>query len=509
MLHTNQEQNNGILATMMKALHNKYLKFFVVSLTSAVVGFVVAFHWRLDYLTHNSDILFASAVAGELNAISNSPTKNSIMSKSNGNSIDMINEALYTIRQLYIKDISELEAFEYAINGILTSLDPHSAYLNKEEYQDMASSINGKFGGLGIEVTSKDSFVLVVAAIEDTPADKAGIKSGDYIIEIDGESIYNFSLAEAVKKMRGKPGTSIKLTIVRQGVSEPLYFTMKREMIEFKHVRSEFFDGTLYFKINQFSEVVAKKMRAIVADTVKEYGENSIKGVVVDLRNNPGGLLTAAVDVSGLFLPKGSVVVSTKGHNELISEENRTVAEPVAELQNLPLVVLINSGSASASEIVAGALRDYKRAVIMGERSFGKGSVQRVVPLDKNIGGALKITVALYYTPNGISIQAEGIKPDIEVKYAIVETPNDDKFISLTEDKLAGHLANGNKANTKNRKKKKISSKSDDKTKQMQERRAALYRKDYQLSRALDLIKSMEIYSNISTSAATNTGATE
>lgn len=481
--HSNQGQNFWNCVTGL--LCHRYVQALLLVIVSVGVGFITAFNLRLrNFIDVGNEIFLATAAAGELDLAKASS------GKTDKKAIEMIDEAISVIKQVYIKDVTDEEAFEYSVNGVLTSLDPHSAYLNKQDYSEIKNSIYGKFGGLGIEVTSRDSFVLVIAAIEDTPAAKAGIKSGDYIIEIDGESIYNFGLTEAVKRMRGKPGTTVKLTIVRQGVSEPLHFTLKREMIEYKHVRSDFIDGVLYFKVNSFSEIVADKMQQAVAETVKKYGQDRIKGVVLDLRNNPGGLLNAAVDVSGLFLPKGTNVVSVKGRNMIMGEENRTLNEPIAALTDAPLVVLINSGSASASEIVAGALHDHQRAVLMGEKSFGKGSVQRVIPLRN--GGALKITVALYYTPNGVSIQAEGIVPDIEVPFAKVDVPNRDDFISITEDKLLGHLENGS-AKGKNKKKKK---RQDIEMNKEELRRLEMYKQDYQLSRALDLIKSVAIYRN-------------
>lgn len=473
---------------------NSFLKTAVVAAFSIALGFVAGFNLKLDNLVNDGEVVnFSQAMAADSILAAKKSLRNSEDSAnaSELSEVSKLEDVIQMIKLLHIKNFTDDEAFGYALNGVLTSLDPHSAYLTKEEFKEMNSSISGKFGGLGIEVVAKDSFVSVVSAIEDTPADRAGIKSGDMIIEIDGDSIYGVSLIEAVKKMRGEPGTKIKLTIIRPNVSEPLHFNIKREEISYKHVRSDYYDGIAYFKVNSFSEIVVETLYKELEQLVKRYGAKNIQGVVLDLRNNPGGLLDESVKLAGAFLGDDKLVVSIKGKNPLANQEFKTIKTKDSILRGLPVAVLVNNGSASASEIVAGALQDHKRAIIIGEKTFGKGSVQRVIPLTN--GSAIKITTALYYTPSGVSIQAEGISPDIEVPLAKVEIADSSNDLSISEAKLNKHLAQDDRA-TKS--KKRIKDEEKNKTSKGSALMQKVYQQDYQFARAVDLLLGINIYKN-------------
>ncbi len=307
------------------------------------------------------------------------------------------------VRKDYVEEVTDQKLVESALNGMLSSLDPHSGYLNDESFKDMQVQTKGEFGGLGIEVTMDSGWVKVVSPIDDTPAHKAGIKPGDYITHIDGTAVMGLSLNEAVDKMRGKPGTDIKLTIRRKSVPEALDITLTRAIIKIKPVRYEVKeeDKIGYIRINTFSEKTTESVKKAVKEITKELGDKPI-GYIIDLRNNPGGLLDQAVAVSDLFLESGEIV-STRSRNP--EDTMRFNAKPGDIAEGLPIVVLINDGSASASEIVAGALQDHKRAVIAGMKSFGKGSVQTIIPIVNH--GAIRITTARYYTPSRVSNQAK------------------------------------------------------------------------------------------------------
>ncbi len=376
------------------------------------------------------------------------------------------------IKQDYVEPVSDKELLEYAIRGMLGGLDPHSAYLDEEDYKELQEGTSGEFGGLGIEVGMEDGFIKVIAPIDDTPAQRAGIKAGDLIIRLDGRPVKGMSLTEAVKIMRGTPGTKIKLTVRRAGEAKPLVFEITRAVIRQASVKWKMLaPGFGYVRLSQFQAPTPKEMLRAIRKLEKKNG-GRLKGLVLDLRNNPGGVLQAAVAVSDAFLDKG-LIVYTQGREKSSRLEFR--AQPGDELHGAPLVVLVNEGSASASEIVAGALQDHKRAVIMGRTTFGKGSVQSIIPISDKI--AIKLTTARYYTPSGRSIQAEGIEPDIllsRVKLEAVER----NALQLREADLADHLANPN---------------GEKKHREKQEKNGLL-EKDFELNEALNLLKGLAIY---------------
>ncbi|PWT92712.1 MAG: peptidase S41, partial [Proteobacteria bacterium] len=318
------------------------------------------------------------------------------------------------VRADYVEEVSDEKLIEAAINGMLSSLDPHSSYLSPKDFQDMQVQTKGEFGGLGIEVTMEDGLIKVVSPIDDTPAFRAGVLPGDIITHLDGEAVLGLTLQEAVDKMRGPANTSIKLTI-RRGNKEPFDLVVKRDVIRVESVRSRALEDVAYIRITSFTEQTDSGLRKAMDKLKSEMG-SSLKGVVLDLRNNPGGLLDQAIAVSDDFLDKGEIV-STRGRSA--DDVQRTNARPGDIAEDLPIVLLINGGSASASEIVAGALQDHRRAILLGTRSFGKGSVQTIIPLPGR--GAMRLTTARYYTPSGRSIQAKGIEPDIVVEPAKIE----------------------------------------------------------------------------------------
>ncbi|HWI15118.1 MAG TPA: S41 family peptidase, partial [Burkholderiales bacterium] len=330
----------------------------------------------------------------------------------------------------YVEPVDDKKLITEAINGMLTGLDPHSAYLDQEAFKELQVGTQGEFGGLGIEVGMEDGFVKVVAPIDDTPASRAGIKPGDLIVKLDDMSVKGMTLNDAVKQMRGKPNSNITLTIVRKGETKPIVVTLTRAVIKIQSVKSKLLEpGYAYFRVSQFQEHTGETLSRAI-ETLFKQNQGPMRGIVLDLRNDPGGLLNGAVAVSAAFLPSNSLVVYTDGRTE--DAKMRLNASPEnylrgrvkedylkklpAEVKNVPMVVLVNGGSASASEIVAGALQDHKRAVVMGQQTFGKGSVQTILPLGNNT--AIKLTTARYYTPNGRSIQAKGITPDIPLEDA-------------------------------------------------------------------------------------------
>ncbi|KAA8978056.1 MULTISPECIES: S41 family peptidase [Gammaproteobacteria] len=383
-------------------------------------------------------------------------------------------EVFERIKRGYVEEVSDKELLNKAIDGMLSGLDPHSAYLEPEAFSQLEESTSGEFGGLGIEVGMEDGFVRVISPIDGTPAQEAGVQAGDLIIEIDGTPVKGMSLEEAVKEMRGEPGTTIDLTIGRDGESSPIEVTIERAIIEVDSVRSRMLEpGYGYIRISQFQQNTGQEFRTAYEELVNKHG-NELDGVVLDLRNNPGGVLEAAVDVADSLINEGRIVY-TKGRIE--SSQLSFDASPGGIAENVPIVALINSGSASASEILAGALQDQRRAVIMGTKSFGKGSVQTVMPLGDSHG--IKLTTARYYTPDGRSIQAKGIEPDIEVRPA--ELRDVESARRFSEADLPGHLENGQKAEEK----------SDDTGTDESEEEAQ--RKDYQLRSALNLLKGMRI----------------
>ncbi len=354
--------------------------------------------------------------------------------------LDLFGDILERVRADYVEKPEDKKLIESAINGMLTSLDPHSAYLSAEHFKDMQVQTRGEFGGLGIEVTMEKGVVKVVSPIDGTPAQKAGVMANDLITHLDGESIVGLSLNEAVKKMRGPVKTPINLTIVRKDHEEPVEITIVRDIIRINAVKSRAEDDVAYVKVTTFNEQTHANLVRAVERLKKEIGKDKLKGFIIDLRNNPGGLLDQAVAVTDDFLERGAIVL-TKGRDE--AETQRNQARPGDITDGSKIVVLINGGSASASEIVAGALQDHKRATLVGTRSFGKGSVQTIIPLGSN-GSAIRLTTARYYTPSNRSIQAKGIDPDILVEQ---ELPEDlkakmKKIKTRGEAGLRGHLKN-------------------------------------------------------------------
>ena len=385
-------------------------------------------------------------------------------------------EIMDRIKAAYVEPVDDKTLLENAIKGMLSNLDPHSAYLDPAEFAELQQSTSGEFGGLGIEVGQEEGFLKVISPIDDTPASKAGIQPGDLIIKIDGQPTKGLNMTESVDKMRGKVGSKIVLTIVREG-APPFDVELERAVIKVKSVKSQLLDEHYgYLRISQFQVNSGEEVGKALALLKKQNDGNKLRGIILDLRNNPGGVLQAAVEVTDHFLTKG-LIVYTKGR--IANSELRFSADPEDASNGVPLVVLINGGSASGSEIVAGALQDHKRAVLMGTDSFGKGSVQTVLPLNNERG--LKLTTALYYTPNGRSIQAQGIVPDIVVHRAKITSEQDSE--NFKEADLAGHLGNGNggadkPSNGKSKGPAPLPRPQDD---------------DFQLSQALSLLKGLSV----------------
>lgn len=396
--------------------------------------------------------------------------------------IDRFSRAISLIKHFYVHETNDKALFDNAIRGMLSGLDPHSAYLDEIEFKELTSSTNGAFGGVGIEVTIEDGVIKVISPLIDAPAFKAGIKPGDYIIKLDQSYVQGLELKDAVNMMRGKPGTAIKLTVIRKGNPKPLVFSIVRENIEIKSVKERLLDKEYgYVRLTQFQTMTDKEMLSAIA-SLKQKAGGHLKGFILDLRNNPGGLLDSAIQISGAFLErekngKREMIVFTQGR--LPGSKFTAMANTKDILNNAPMIVLINGGSASASEIVAGALKDNKRAIIVGTRSFGKGSVQTVLPLDDK--RAIKLTTALYYTPSGKSIQAEGIKPDVVVEeMTISKNTEKTSFIDLSESELSRHLNNGNLIQKVNNDKPTL-----DET--------TLLHEDYQLYAALTILKGLSV----------------
>ena len=389
-------------------------------------------------------------------------------------------EVFSRIKSDYVESVEDTKLLKDAIQGMLSGLDPHSTYLDPESFRDVRIETEGKFGGLGIEVTMENGFVKVVAPIEDTPAARAGLKTGDLIIRLDEKAVKGMTLTEAVRIMRGKPGSDIMLTVVREGNTKPLKFTITRAIIKIQSVKHRLLEpGYGYLRITQFQSSTNKNL-IVALKKLEAKNKGQLKGLVLDLRNNPGGVLNAAVAVSDAFLSEG-LIVYTEGR--VADSKLKFSATPGDLLDGVPIVVLVNGGSASASEIVAGALQDHKRAVIMGTKTFGKGSVQTIVPVSN--GSALKLTTARYYTPNGRSIQAAGIEPDIITEEA--KLTRNEKGDRLKEADLARHLKNANAKNSKGTKKK-----DDKKTKSTGKHMPP--GEDYQLHEALNLLKGISIF---------------
>ena len=384
------------------------------------------------------------------------------------------------VRADYVEEVSDQELIESAINGMLISLDPHSSYLDRDSFEDMQVQTKGEFGGLGIEVTMDSRLVKVVTPIDDTPAFKAGVKAGDYVTHLDGEPVLGLTLSEAVDRMRGLVGTDIVLTIRREGEEQALEITITRAIIKVQSVRSRIEDNAAYIRITKFDEQTEIGLKREMRKIKDELGD-SLNGVIIDLRNNPGGLLDQAVVVSDAFLDRGEIV-STRGRRA--DSVQRFNARPGDLADGLPVVVLINGGSASASEIVAGALQDHRRAIIIGTLSFGKGSVQTIIPLAGH--GAIRLTTARYYTPSGHSIQAKGIIPDIVVHQAVVEDV--DQAAGRDEASLRNRLASEDELNGDEEAEAEAAEKTNGRSEQA--------KKDFQLTRALDLIHGLSLFND-------------
>jgi carboxyl-terminal processing protease len=385
--------------------------------------------------------------------------------------LKLFSDVFERVRSDYVEDKTDKELIEFAIQGMLTALDPHSSYLNADSFSNMRVQTKGEFGGLGIEVTMENGFVKVVSPIDETPAHRAGVEPGDLITHLDGESVLGLTLNEAVDRMRGKVKTDLVVTI-RRAEKEPFDLVITRDVIKIRSVRDRVEDNVGYIRITTFNQQTMPGLEASVEKIREEIGEE-IEGFVLDLRNNPGGLLDQAIAVSDAFIDQGEVV-STRGRES--EDSQRFNAKPGDLAEGLPIVVLINGGSASASEIVAGALQDHNRAIIMGTRSFGKGSVQTIIPLGGH--GAMRLTTARYYTPSGGSIQAKGIEPDLIVEQASIET--DSAGPQRREADLRGALENEGA--------------SDDPNAEESNGRSDAAGEDYQLSRALDLLHGLSIY---------------
>ena len=379
-------------------------------------------------------------------------------------------EVYMKIKKDYVEKVDDEKLFDDAIKGMLEGLDPHSTYLNEKDFEDLQIGTRGEFGGLGIEVTMEDGYVKVVSPIDDTPAYRAGVKAGDLIIMLDDKPVKGLTLSECVDIMRGKVGTSLELTIAREGENKPIKVKIIRDTIKVKSVNYDILDNNYgYLRITSFQSKTGSSLKNVLLKIKKK---NNLKGIVLDLRNNPGGVLGAAVEVSDTFLDQKKMIVTTSGRMSDAINEFKSSSNDFAK--DIPIVVLINGGSASASEIVAGALQDHRRAIIMGTQSFGKGSVQTILPLTRKT--ALKITTARYFTPNGRSIQAKGITPDIIVNEMKFEKKDEVEF--LKESDLTGHL-------DKNSKKEKNGTSF----------KNSKYADDYQLSEALNLLKGLNILS--------------
>ena len=389
--------------------------------------------------------------------------------------LDLFGQIFDRVRSDYVDSVTDKELIEKAIDGMLTGLDPHSSYMNDEVWSEMQMDTRGKFGGLGIEITMEDGFVKVISPIEDTPAFKAGVLAGDFIIQIDETAVFGLTLNEAVELMRGDKGETIKITISRNG-EEPFEIEIIRDIIKIQSVKHEIFQNIGYLRITSFTEQTESGLIKSIKK-IKEKLNNKQIGFILDLRSNPGGLLTQSVKVSDLFLNQGEIV-STRGRDN--KDIKRFRAKKGDKINSLPLVVLINGGSASASEIVAGALQDHKRAIIVGTKSFGKGSVQTIIPFrnlnEENKTAGIRLTTARYYTPSGESIQGKGIQPDILIEQGVFESK---ELKRISEADLKDSLESDSKEN------------------ENKDSFEKSFKDDYQLSRAIDLINGINIYDQI------------
>ena len=390
--------------------------------------------------------------------------------------LNLFGDVFQRVQEQYVQEVTDKKLIESAISGMLQSLDPHSSYLNAESYKDMQVKTKGKFGGLGIEITMEDGVVKVVSPIDDTPAAKAGMQSGDLIIGVDGESIRGLTISESVSKLRGPVGSKVIITVVRDK-KDPYEIEIKRDVIKIQSVKHNIIKNIGYVRLTTFSDTTTSGLEKAVNKIKKDVG-NKFEGLILDLRNNPGGLLTQSIYVADSFLNQGEIV-STQGRKD--DDTSRVFAKKGDLINGKPLIVLINSGSASASEIVAGALKDHSRAIIIGTRSFGKGSVQSIIPLAGN--GAMRLTTARYYTPSGVSIQAKGIEPDIIVEKGITDLKK--KTVeNRREENLRGALDKRDKSKKK------------ETDKEVQLTPLEKLIQDNQISRAVDLIRGISLFNN-------------
>ncbi len=391
--------------------------------------------------------------------------------------LTLFGDVFQRVRANYVENVTDEDLIEAAINGMLTSLDPHSTYLPDDNFKKVQQQTTGKFGGLGIEVTMENGFLKVVSPIDDTPAFDAGLQPEDLILSVDDESIVGITLSEAVEKLRGPIGSEVNITVQRAD-DEPFDVAIIRDEIKIRSVRSRLYDDIGYIRITTFSEQTSPGLKKAVEELTEE-AENGLTGIVLDLRNNPGGLLSEAIKVTDAFLERGEIV-STRGRDN--SDIQHAYARPGDITNGLPVVVLINSGSASASEIVAGALKDHRRAILMGTRSFGKGSVQSIMPMPGH--GAIRLTTARYYTPSGVSIQAKGIAPDIEVALARIEKLNQGP---IREEDLRGALDGSENETSENA----------DNDEEQEDEPVDPSQIDFQLARALDLLRGLTIFKDL------------
>jgi len=397
-------------------------------------------------------------------------------------SIELFTDVLAIVKKSYVEEVDTKKLIYGAINGMLASLDPHSSFMPPDTYKELKLDTKGEFGGLGIEISIKDGILTVISPIEDTPAYRAGLKPGDQILKIDDKFTKDLTIMDAVKRMRGAKGTKVTLTIMRDGFDKPKEFPLARDIIQVKSVKFKMLDdGYGYVRIAQFQEKTADDLQKALAN-LNETSKGKLNGLVLDLRNDPGGLLDQAVKVSETFLDEGKLIVYTEGREK--DAQMKFSSRKGDKQPNYPIVVLINSGSASASEIVAGALQDHKRAVVMGVQSFGKGSVQTIIPLSDNSG--LRLTTAKYFTPSGRSIQAKGITPDIVVERIELASTEKKESMHLREKDLENHFENNKKELSTEKKDSLPLYKTDEQVKN-----------DYQLLRALDLLKGWEILKKV------------
>lgn len=428
---------------------------------------------------HVRKFIVFSVVAALLSLASVSVYRSATAAGTDYESIELFTDVLAIVKKSYVEEVDTKKLIYGAINGMLTALDPHSSFMPPDTYKELKTETKGEFGGLGIEIAIKEGILTVISPIEDTPAYRAGVKAGDQILKIDEKFTKDLSIMDAVKRMRGTKGTKVTLTIMREGFDKPKDFPLVRDIIQVRSVKSKLLDdGYGYIRIAQFQEKTADDLQKALAS----FDEAKLSGLVLDLRNDPGGLLDQAVKVSEQFLDEGKLIVYTEGREK--DSQMRFNARKGNKQANYPIVVLINSGSASASEIVAGALQDHKRAVVMGVQSFGKGSVQTIIPLSDNSG--LRLTTARYFTPSGRSIQAKGITPDIVVERVEIPSSEKKESMHLREKDLENHFENDKKSGSEGKNSTLPRYKTDEQVKN-----------DYQVLRALDLLKGWEILKKV------------